>query len=682
MSRPFQILILSIGSLLGQNILDSLETRRDKVRVTGLNSLADNPRNFRCDKVYLSPKAQEASFEDFLVDIINKEDPDMILPGRDLDIVKLSEFSIHHPEFKHKIPAGSLEAALIMDDKGLSYDFAKKFNLPFAESLLPQEHSSEEILTWINDQGYPILAKPREGFGSGGIRILIDHKHVEAFLEQYPKGYVFQKLMGISEDNMRKIDTFYRETEAGIPFFFHLPDHNQYAAQTMILPDGTIGEIITFLSLMVLGRCEQSQRFEDPEFTHTMLKYAQSMSSIGWRGMFNLQCRKTDSGYIGIEMNGRMSGSTSARSLMGFDDLRMMIKAFYKFDIGPDKRIERPTSGIVYRSFTDMFVSESDKEVLATEKVWTKDSLHEPLKIEKILITGSTGYIGRRLVDKLSEDSSKQLFILSTDKNIAENLFGLKVKAYYDYHDLEEGVIPFEEMDNLFHLGFARPHFGNKEVASSLANTLKLFDEAAEKGIKSIVNISSRSVYGNFAEKPWTEESDIAPTTVYGQAKWASELYLKSILKKHPKLYGTSIRLGTVCGGSEQMADVFVLSKFASQALKGEPINIIGGTQTFDILDIQDAVDALERLINTSPKNWETVYNLSSREAYNIIDLAEKTVEIASLLNGGLRSDILIEKREVYVRYAMDSSRFYSDFDWSPIIEIQETLESILKFTE
>jgi len=343
MGKSFHIMILSIGSLLGQNILDSLETRRDKVWVTGLNSIADNPRNFRCDKVYLSPKAQDPDFEDFLVNVITKENPDMILPGRDLDIVKLAEFSLQHPEFKSKIPAGSLEAAQIMDDKGLSYEFAKKFDLPFAESLLPETQTNEQIMSWINEQGYPILAKPREGFGSGGIRILCNSDHVQSFLNQYPKGYVFQKLMGISEDNLRKIDTFYKEIEAGIPFFFHLPDHNQYAAQTMILPDGSIGEIITFLSLMVLGRCEQSQRFEDPDFTRTMLKYAQAMSSIGWRGMFNLQCRKTDKGYIGIEMNGRMSGSTSARSLMGFDDLRMMISAFYNVDIGLDRRIEAPT---------------------------------------------------------------------------------------------------------------------------------------------------------------------------------------------------------------------------------------------------------------------------------------------------------------------------------------------------
>lgn len=40
-----KILITSVGSLVGQNILDSLEGRREGVRVIGVNSLAEAASN-------------------------------------------------------------------------------------------------------------------------------------------------------------------------------------------------------------------------------------------------------------------------------------------------------------------------------------------------------------------------------------------------------------------------------------------------------------------------------------------------------------------------------------------------------------------------------------------------------------------------------------------------------------
>ena len=41
-----KLLITSVGSLLGQNILESIESRRNLIEVIGINSTVGNTRNY------------------------------------------------------------------------------------------------------------------------------------------------------------------------------------------------------------------------------------------------------------------------------------------------------------------------------------------------------------------------------------------------------------------------------------------------------------------------------------------------------------------------------------------------------------------------------------------------------------------------------------------------------------
>ena len=76
-----RLLIMSVGSLVGQNILDAIENRRNNIFVIGINSVAKNPRNFLCDRTYLTTQiSNEEQFESEFIEILKKENPDLILP--------------------------------------------------------------------------------------------------------------------------------------------------------------------------------------------------------------------------------------------------------------------------------------------------------------------------------------------------------------------------------------------------------------------------------------------------------------------------------------------------------------------------------------------------------------------------------------------------------------------------
>jgi carbamoyl-phosphate synthase large subunit len=366
------LLLLSAGSLLGQNILDCLEGRRSGVRVTGINSQSANARIFRCDRVHLSPRSDEPDFESFLIDKIEAEQPDLILPGRDEDVLHLAELSLRYPSLRVRIPGGSVEGARIMYDKGLSYQFACKYSLPFVPSLIPEATApNREIQAWASTR-YPIMAKPAQGFGSNGIRIITDETQLSALLEISRVGLVLQELVDFGEERLQRLLSLREELAAGIPLFFQVPDTRQFAGQAIILPDGSIGGLFTSRSLMVMGRCEASEPWADPALEQVTRQYAEAIAAIGWRGMFNLQCRQDPEGqYLAHEMNGRMSGSSSARRWLGFDEIRQLVQAFAGIDIGPGEEAPFDRVDSVQRSLTDYLVPADGLSALVQHGVWS-----------------------------------------------------------------------------------------------------------------------------------------------------------------------------------------------------------------------------------------------------------------------------------------------------------------------
>ena len=62
-----KLLLSSVGSLVGQEILDVLEapgcSRRHLVEVIGTNSVAAAANNFRCDRCCLVPETAKPEFD-------------------------------------------------------------------------------------------------------------------------------------------------------------------------------------------------------------------------------------------------------------------------------------------------------------------------------------------------------------------------------------------------------------------------------------------------------------------------------------------------------------------------------------------------------------------------------------------------------------------------------------------
>lgn len=366
---PLKLLLTSVGSLLGQNMLDALETRRFRAHVAGTNTVAQNPRNYRCDVVYLVPPTNQAVlFEETLLAILEIEKPDLILAGRDEDVVFLAEFKEKYPAWRQAVAYGSARAARIMQDKWESYGFARQHQLPFAKTLLYSPESERALLEdFIQTVKFPLIAKPRQGFGSNGIYVVTEWEQIARLVAS--GSLLLQEYLG-DPCNLER----HRQAYAlAMPLFFQIPETTQYACQAIISPSGQLSEIFCSRNTMVMGRCEYTEVIHEPELFTLTERYASALSAYGWEGPLNLQCKPDCQGQWKVfELNPRMSGSTSARLCLGYDEMGILMSFFLPKMVFPNLTVADKPQGVVIRSLTDDFVAHSWVRTLETERVWKK----------------------------------------------------------------------------------------------------------------------------------------------------------------------------------------------------------------------------------------------------------------------------------------------------------------------
>ncbi len=364
-----KLLITSVGSLLGQNILDSIETRRDLIEVIGTNSVAENPRNFRCDTIYFVCNTEYPDFMEKFLEIVDNEQPDLILPGRDEDCVFLADLKESNPEkFGKLVPFGNSFNPKIMLDKYESYLFCKQNNLPFAETFLYRdENDKKELNKFIKEYGFPLLVKPREGFASVGVYFILDNYQVNETLKNGET--LFQEYLGNPDKIFKYKDVF----KQGIPLFFQVPEKEQFAAQTIIAPDGKVGEVFFTVNTMLHGRAEYGKHIQNKDVEELVKRFSKVFYENGWYGPVNFQLKQDAKGRWKVfELNPRMTGTTSGRVLLGYDEFGILADIFIpEFNI-PNLTKKEKVRGKLIKYLSDNLLLIDHVNKLKTNKIWRK----------------------------------------------------------------------------------------------------------------------------------------------------------------------------------------------------------------------------------------------------------------------------------------------------------------------
>lgn len=281
--------------------------------------------------------------------------------------------------------------------------------------------------------------------------------------------------------------------------------------------------------------------------------------------------------------------------------------------------------------------------------------------MKTVIITGAGGYLGTTLISRLLEETDYSVVAMTSQpENLQKKYAGISRVQCFSNDHFRSRTLPVADAYALIHLAFARRFCPDHEIAASIDFSRSVFETAKLAGIPRLIYISSQGVYGNTPELRTVGKTVPSPGMIYTLAKYAAEQLLWSVFDKDAKTAVTAIRLDSIAGNQK------MLPAFVQNAIEKKQISLVGGTQIFSFMDVQDAAGGLIALLNTPAEVWKPIYNLGPNNCrYTIVQLAELTAEVAQERGFG-KVRISLEKKEIAQFAGMDSSEFIRDTGWTP----------------
>ncbi|WP_309083180.1 NAD(P)-dependent oxidoreductase [Chelativorans sp.] len=181
------------------------------------------------------------------------------------------------------------------------------------------------------------------------------------------------------------------------------------------------------------------------------------------------------------------------------------------------------------------------------------------MSARRSFVSGGTGFVGRFIVeDLLAAGHEVTVMARSTPP---EGFFSGSVRFVplaLDAEDVSPAI--FERADFFVHAAFdhvpGKYRGGEGDDPESfrwrnLAGSVALFEAARRGGVRRLVFLSSRAVYGTRPPGAWLDEKDEpSPDTLYGEVKLAAERALRRL--GAARFHGTSLRVTGVYGPAGQ----------------------------------------------------------------------------------------------------------------------------------
>jgi len=325
--------------------------------------------------------------------------------------------------------------------------------------------------------------------------------------------------------------------------------------------------------------------------------------------------------------------------------------------------------------------------------------------MKRILVTGSSGFIGSNLCLRLLSDFNYEIIGVDNENDY----YDVSLKEFRrnrieslnkNFKFIKGDISNKEFIDNLFKdykfdivvnlaaqagVRYSIDH-PDAYITSNIIGFYNILEACRYNPVEHLVYASSSSVYGGNTKIPFSTDDKVDnPVSLYAATKKTDELlaHAYSTLYKIPC---TGLRFFTVYGpaGRPDMA----YFSFTNKLIKGEKIKIFNyGNCKRDFTYIDDIVEGIVRVMNSKPENNYKVYNIGNNHPENLMDFV-KTLGECLKDSGVLDSSFNIEEHmelvpmqpgDVPVTYA-DVSELEKDLGFKPSTSLKEGLSSFAKW--
>lgn len=311
--------------------------------------------------------------------------------------------------------------------------------------------------------------------------------------------------------------------------------------------------------------------------------------------------------------------------------------------------------------------------------------------MEKILVTGSSGFIGMHLCQSLLEDGFDIYGIDNMNDYYDVSLKTSRLKELNQFDNFKFEKIDISNLSQLnkvfkkfkpdkvvnlaaqagVRYSIENPH---SYIQSNIVGFTNIIECSRHHEIKGLIYASSSSVYGGNEKIPFSVIDRVdKPISIYAASKKSNEL----IAHAYNHLYGlrsTGLRFFTVYGpwGRPDMA----MYIFADKITKGEEIPVFNhGIMKRDFTYISDIINGLRAAIEEN-YSYE-IFNLGNSRSENLMDMIS-LIEIALGTNAKTKF-MDLQPGDVKKTYA-DIEIAKSKLGYNPVTTIEDGIPKFIKW--
>jgi carbamoyl-phosphate synthase large subunit len=293
------VIITGVGGIVGQGIIkslkynNSLKKRRVKYKIIGLDASPMSVGLYCVDKGILVPSSANAEYIESLINITKEHNIDAIYVSTDpeLDVIYKNLQNIEI-ETNSKVLINPPNVVRIGRDKWNTYQFLKKSGFPTPKTVLPAN-----VNDLVDEFGFPLVVKPREGFGSKLFHVVHDLNQLNGAITQ----------IGLS--GWKPI---IQEYITG--------DESESEYSTGIVVSRKRNNIISSITMRKLSRFGQTYKaFVEDNYELRTLCERVSLA-IGSTSAINVQTKVQGNEQKIIEINPRFSASCPIRTIAGVNE--------------------------------------------------------------------------------------------------------------------------------------------------------------------------------------------------------------------------------------------------------------------------------------------------------------------------------------------------------------------------
>ena len=324
------VLVTATGSIVAQGIIKCLKLA---------NALNDSPVNYRiiatdisaqaaglyrCDVGILVPSASSPDYIDSIIKISIEQNVHAIYVGSDAELIVLGNAKERiERETGAKLLTSPIEVLITARDKWKTFKFLNANNLPNAASSLPEDNEK-----FTKEFGYPVVVKPREGYGSKLFFVANNSDEI---------GYAVSKIQRVGWNPI--LQEYLKDDGAEFTSGITVDRFGKYTMSS--------------ISIRKIVKNGQTYKAFIDSFESIRRSAEEVALKLGTRGAINIQAKLQRNEPKVFEINPRFSATCPMRSAAGINEPDIV---FRNLVLGEDIKVDAYKRLICMRYWNEVYV--------------------------------------------------------------------------------------------------------------------------------------------------------------------------------------------------------------------------------------------------------------------------------------------------------------------------------------